>query len=182
MIGYTVADAMRAPEISSASRAGKSVRCKNRCTTSASATKSASGMARNRATSAAWSMTVSRGAWKKILKSLSNLAAQYRSPSQQADFTGVVMGANGHVARARNLGLIANRTLVRNIVQLMLRAPGVPIYIYYDRRHRRMYATAVRPLHGVWRQVGPHDMGTITLIDLAREIEYLAQACREHAA
>lgn len=92
------------------------------------------------------------------------------------------MAEHGHVARARSMGATANRTLVRNIVQLMLRNPGTPMYVYYDRHQRRMFATDARPSHGVWRQVGPHDMGSVTLLTLAHEIEYLAQECRDAAA
>lgn len=92
------------------------------------------------------------------------------------------MSANGHVARARNAGNPANRTLVRNVVQLMLRNPGAPAFVYYDRNQRRMFATDARPAYGVWRQVGPHDMASITVLTLAQEIEYLAQECREAAA
>lgn len=92
------------------------------------------------------------------------------------------MTANGHVARARSQGNPANRTLVRNVVQLMLRNPGAPAYLYYDRNQRRMFATDGRPSHGVWRQVGPHDIEEITILALAQEIEHLAQECRTEVA
>lgn len=90
------------------------------------------------------------------------------------------MADRGHVARAARLGLPANRTLVRAVVALMLRDPSAPIYVHYHRRHKRVYATSIKPAYGSsWRQVGPHDAGSITLLELAREIEYLAQACRQ---
>lgn len=88
----------------------------------------------------------------------------------------------GHIALARIASATVNRTLVRDVVQLMLRHPGSPAYIRYDRRRRRLYATAARPSLGAWRQVGPYDMGSITVLAMAQEVDYLAQACRDEAA
>lgn len=88
------------------------------------------------------------------------------------------MTDSGHVARAHALGITANRTLVRDAVNLILRNPGQPVFVVY--RHRRLVATWNRPVFGVWRQIGPYQP-EITVQALAAEIEYLARELRELA-
>lgn len=82
----------------------------------------------------------------------------------------------GHVARARALGIAANRTLIRDAVNLMLRSPGAPCFIVY--RGHRLSVTAARPAFGAWRKLGPYPPG-VTVQALADEIGYLARDVRE---
>lgn len=88
------------------------------------------------------------------------------------------MSDRGHIALARAHGLSTNRTLVRDTVAMMLRAPGCPLYLHYDTRMHKLVVRAAHPLRGVWRLLGPFDFGATTIAKLATEIEYLAAECR----
>lgn len=91
------------------------------------------------------------------------------------------MSERGHLVRSRALGMPLNRTLVRDVVRILLQDPHAPAYVTYVTRQRRMVATATRPIVGIWRQVGPYDLSDTTLLTLTREVEYAAQECREAA-
>lgn len=85
---------------------------------------------------------------------------------------------DGHIARARKLGISPNRTLVRDAVAVLLKRPGQPCYVVYD--GHRLAIREARPALGVWAQVGPYE-SYVPLDTLTREMEFIAANCRERA-
>lgn len=88
------------------------------------------------------------------------------------------MSATGHVVHARRNGISPNRTLVRDVVNALLRTPRAVVFIVHD--GHRLALRLAKPYAGIWRSVGPFEP-YVPLETLAREIEFAAEACRADA-